>query len=501
MSKALILLDAQDETWLQIAESIVGDLIDQGEVEKNIYIWPIFNDLASPTSKYRSWILNIFNLPDPFSLEVVRARFEAMGVNIVMGESDIYPERFDDHLLETALSESVDSALITLLRSAIPRNDRRTLRLQEKLRQSGYKTFFKACQMIKTFGIREIYIPGWRFPHQKLPALAAAQFCLKVHFFEIGFSRKKYFLAEFPTFDRKQNQLRAEVVTKNMTSTELSQSVERWFTSRQPKAADGTNAYSANWDSRLKIDTSSSSVAVFTSSQDEFLSLGPDWMGQAWKDQWEFFHEVLSRYELKDGEIFLRVHPNIKNKSIAEYIREVERILVLSMRHANLRVIWHWNPLSSYTLLSATGMVVVWNSTVGLEASAMGKKVISGAKSYYGDISDVLQAFTPESLKTSIDSKHQPNKIGAMRYLSYISEHRDRLLRGDLRPWDIKVAGIKRLIYRLAEILGSGAFPTTFDSISSVFWGRLQSSKAFTLFVVKLLRLKLWTMGEIGRRK
>ncbi|MBI9044552.1 MAG: hypothetical protein JEZ06_08705 [Anaerolineaceae bacterium] len=86
----------------------------------------------------------------------------------------------------------------------------------------------------------------------------------------------------------------------------------------------------------------------------------------------------------------IRAHPD-ENRPGKESVESVFNWYIKNNHGSinNLAFIDPNNPVSSYELISKSSMILVYNSTIGLEASILGKKVICAAKSRYSQFDTV----------------------------------------------------------------------------------------------------------------
>jgi hypothetical protein len=237
---------------------------------------------------------------------------------------------------------------------------------------------------------QRIVIPNGRFPYQKALVLASRRLGIEVSFYERGFSPDTgVYIGGHMTVDRGAWQRMAQDHNEGFDENTRRAS-RQWLTSRR---APGSmeNEFSSNWkpDSTQKEPAHPSrpkySVAFFTSSQDEFLSL-EDWQGFGWSDQYEAFVEFARKTK---GPYALRIHPNFINKSFGHALEETRRVFWMRKNVPELKVVWPTSPLSSYELIERAEKIVVHGSTIGLEASAQGKPVWNSGSSMYDINADV----------------------------------------------------------------------------------------------------------------
>lgn len=131
-----------------------------------------------------------------------------------------------------------------------------------------------------------------------------------------------------------------------------------------------------DWDSKKK------NYVIFNSSQDEYASVDEEWdNANLFKEQIDgvkFICDTLAK-EKCDAHVYLRIHPNLRD---VKYKYHTD-LLSLPRKYKNLTVIDGNSNISSYTLMDAADKVIVFASTIGIEAAYASKKVILLAGTVY----------------------------------------------------------------------------------------------------------------------
>ena len=199
----------------------------------------------------------------------------------------------------------------------------------------------------------------------------------------------------------------------------------------------------------------------------EFAALGPEWHVQEWGDQWEAFDAVLSHLSQFDFSFYLRVHPNFATKSHASFFREKAHIEKLQGRHPALKVIWHDEQVNSYTLLNQTDVVVVWDSTIGLEASGRGLPVWELAASYFDLYADVREWFGPAIKPSREEIEFAVDTDRAHRFMAYLELREPQLSKEavDVRATLFPKVGVG---LRIANVVSTGGAPTIMIGLASI---------------------------------
>lgn len=141
----------------------------------------------------------------------------------------------------------------------------------------------------------------------------------------------------------------------------------------------------------------------FTSSSDEHWNAGPEWELDEWLHQYEAYNQIITT--LKEGgetDFVLRIHPDLAKKHPQHVKNEINKIHHLSRNHPDLRIVGPLSKLSAYDLIASSRRVIVTLSTVGLEASGIGRPVWCTKPTYYDETADVRKLWS----KTDVSSEN-----------------------------------------------------------------------------------------------
>jgi hypothetical protein len=201
--------------------------------------------------------------------------------------------------------------------------------------------------------------------------------------------------------------------------------------------------YNSGWveleaDSSSRVSGLRPLAVFFSSSVDEFASYGGSWASHQWNDQYEAFEAIIGLLQSQGVRCVLRLHPNLVNKNRHYVDREISRVRLLKQRHSATEILSHTDTTNSYALLKAADYVIVGRSTLGLEASCLGKCVWTTTAARYDDIADVKRIFGAEDVTPHNLSLWQVNPLGAGRFVSYwvIQDHPFRYGENEWATWD-----------------------------------------------------------------
>lgn len=464
MTNALIISTGYDPEYLRIVEQISLDILQNGDT-------PVIVDLAtimtSPTETYSPKMLKAFgyqSCSEMFAPEMIKRGFE------VISGKEIYTstELMSSEAL-SVLEESTQSAMLTYFRTDIlDLSKKRVVRTQQRLRDEGKRSYLAISSFLKQRDFRIAYIPNGRFPVQRMAKFAITVAGIPTFHFEKGATKDHAFFRPYSPHDRIASQSDVEKVLAGMSPGAIESIADNWLNSRLP-SKKSSNEYSAIWKESENTSaqptlSGAKRIGFFTSSQDEFLHLGPDWQLHSWSSQFEAFDKLMTYFENQGFHCFMRVHPNLSTKDHACFKRELAGLKKLAVKHPNLEIYWHDNATSSYTLLEECSGIVVWDSTIGLEASARGIPVWNCAASYYGLIADTKQVLGHEDMFPESLSIWEVDPYQAKRFIA-CTVKRDLALTTSAQDWASWDIASPPLAVRASSFVRSGGAPTLTDSL------------------------------------
>lgn len=209
---------------------------------------------------------------------------------------------------------------------------------------------------------------------------------------------------------------------------------------------------------RLALDPARLTVSLFTNVAWDTSVYGSD---GAFPNMLAWVAETIRYFaEHPRLQLVVRIHPAevrlTGQVSRVQLTREIQRIC--PTLPPNVRVVSPGDDLSSYTLLALSHSVVVYTSTIGLEAAVAGKPVLMGGRVHYAGRGFTFDAASPEgyrSLLARFSNSLTPDPMSqtlARRY-AYLFFHR---FMHPLRAVREKVAGHPRFAFNSLEQLMPG---------------------------------------------
>lgn len=202
-------------------------------------------------------------------------------------------------------------------------------------------------------------------------------------------------------------------------------------------------------------DSSKINIVIFNSSEDEYFSISEESCCRLYSSQLEAYNDIISKFSDNDRiHFYLRVHPNLRNV----HYRYHRDLYLLSNRYPNVTVVSADSDISSYHLLDVADKVIVYASSMGMEAAYAGKPIILLSENWlYGD--DI--AYVPHTrnelynlIRNELVCKSRSESLKYGFYYQYRCLS-GTLMGNDYQSQKIKLGLIKYTNYRNRKLFGS----------------------------------------------
>lgn len=152
------------------------------------------------------------------------------------------------------------------------------------------------------------------------------------------------------------------------------------------------------------FDAKVHNVALFNSSEDEMVSIR-EWDNSMFNNQNHAIRSIAEEFAgRRDIHFYLRVHPNLAK------VDNPQVQGIAAMDYPNLTVIPATSPVDTYRLIDACDKVIVFGSTVGVEATFWGATSILIGRAFYDNRDCIYRPADRESLYQLIADKNLPPK-------------------------------------------------------------------------------------------
>lgn len=237
-----------------------------------------------------------------------------------------------------------------------------------------------------------------------------------------------------------------------------------FFASKYNHTFSGDKDYTSNQvTSKLpdNWDISKKNYVIFNSSEDEFTAIGDEYdRSKVFSTQYEGIRFIANFLkDRKDINVYLRIHPNL---SSIRYRYHTD-LHSLADQFDNFFVIRGDSNISTYALMRAADKVVTFGSTTGVEASYLGKPVITLCRNSFSGIDICYEAYSIEEVKDlllSEDLKAKPQLESLKCGYYLMPPNLPSYTFFDYNCNDFSFLGKTLRQYRLAKYLGSSKLYT-----------------------------------------
>lgn len=264
----------------------------------------------------------------------------------------------------------------------------------------------------------KIYLCNGRWADVRPAGRVAQRQGIKYYLYDYGASYKSYILLDF-LFSIKEFQDKVKecwnVGCKNKENVGRS-----WFLEQRNGKTSGS--LSIMFLDRQKdgvlpsgFDFAKRNIVIYNSSVDELAGF-PEWRLKLYRNEVEGIEDIAqSCLRDKDIVLYVRIHPNLALRNSSQ-VKKLQQLAAKNIQ--NLRFIWPSDVVDSYALLEAAEKIIVFHSTVGVEATFWGKPSILLGSSAYEDLDCVYTPASESELMGLIYKNDLPPRdiVGALKY-------------------------------------------------------------------------------------
>lgn len=321
---------------------------------------------------------------------------------------EVYIENFD-------IGISVLSSIVSIYRDA----DLNLLKykdLIEKQWQSSYWVYEAIKKIINQNNYDLVYVFNARFATLRACLRACESTGTKCYVLEEGRNRQSYSI--FPEVMPHSIAYYEKMIRKYWSDAKDDKEIlaMQYLTSRSESKNDRVGFFTENQAKGLLPHSWNSdkiNIAIFTSSEDEFVAIGKEWDNPIYKNQVEAINKIISEFKTDSAfQFYIRIHPNLKgliNESVTD---------LLKINQTNVEVISPASKISTYALMKSADKIVSFGSSVGIESPAFDKVSILAGKSLYMNLGSTYNPTSYEELIALIREKElaPKDKTGSLMY-------------------------------------------------------------------------------------
>lgn len=291
-----------------------------------------------------------------------------------------------------SLGRSIYSLIVTDIARGFSMPEGRLRRVVRKLASDYWSAYDYVTKSLSDSGsVQRVVVFNGRAPIQAGGAQAGHDAGRVVlHLEHGGTAGERYRLEEWVSQNRLLEQRDLMELRGELTEEEI-RTAEKWL--RNQEHDFGVNRFAQSFalegdegQPRGATDVPHKPVAcIFTSSIDEFAGYDDEaWPPSPWVSQEQAIVSFADELSQRGYSVVIRVHPNLCNKNWEELRR-----VASSLKVAKATVVGPASSTSSYSLVRESDICLVWASTIGLEASAVGKPVYVLYHALYDLMADV----------------------------------------------------------------------------------------------------------------
>ena len=152
------------------------------------------------------------------------------------------------------------------------------------------------------------------------------------------------------------------------------------------------------------FDYTKKNIAIFNSTLDEFCAID-GWENHIYNtiDDTVAIKKIITEFNSDSNYFFyLRVHPNLRR--VSKDTSQLKDLLELEINHKNIKIIWPDEQIDSYALMDICDQILVFSSTIGVEAAYWGKPVILASRAFYETLDCIYKPQSHEEVIKLIKS-------------------------------------------------------------------------------------------------
>lgn len=146
-------------------------------------------------------------------------------------------------------------------------------------------------------------------------------------------------------------------------------------------------------------------ICIFNSSEDEYFSIDQELDDSClYENSFVALRAIFNHYKNdRKKHFYVRIHPNLSQVKYNYHTR------LYSLNYDNVTIINAKSNISTYSLIDIASKVIVFESTVGIEAAYWKKPVISLSQTLYSELNIAYQPQSEIELWSLIDNKELPS--------------------------------------------------------------------------------------------
>ncbi|MEM2129768.1 MAG: hypothetical protein QXZ70_04130 [Candidatus Bathyarchaeia archaeon] len=306
-------------------------------------------------------------------------------------------------LNDIKIGMGVASSYVSYMRDPEPCIDKNLIKRYFK---SAIATYVITEKLLQRFSPHKVITYNGRFACSKPIVDVCKKYSIPLLYHERGATKERYYLSEKSPHDFKA--IRASI--KEMWESSLDENKEKiaesYFLRKIKGETIGWVSFTENQIKGLIPEKSKKyRWTYYSSSDDEFIYVEDYIENPIFKSQTEAIKWLIDYVgNLDDVELVIRVHPHKQQKS--QKLRDFWN----NLNGRNVLVVPSHSPVDSYALAKSSDLVIVYNSTIGVEAAYLGKAVITIDDALYKSLNCTYEPLSLQELDNYLSLKKLQSK-------------------------------------------------------------------------------------------
>lgn len=262
--------------------------------------------------------------------------------------------------------------------------------------KSAIATYLTTEKIIQKLNPQKVITYNGRYACSKPIVEVCKKYSIPILYHERGATKERYYLSDKSPHDFKS--IRASIkqiweLSQDKNKEEIAESY--FFKKMQGEEIGWVSFTKEQIKGLIPKKTKKYRWTYYSSSDDEFVYVEgsvehPIFSSQIKAIQWLIDYVA----KLDDVELVIRVHPHKEQKS--QRLRNFWN----NLSGNNVLVVPSYSPIDSYALAKTSDLVIVYGSTIGVEAAYLGKPVIVIGDALYRGLNCAYEPCTKEDLET-----------------------------------------------------------------------------------------------------
>ncbi|URR34925.1 hypothetical protein NBE99_09780 [Thermosynechococcus sp. HN-54] len=267
--------------------------------------------------------------------------------------------------------------------------------------KSAIATYLTTEKLIKRFSPRKIITYNGRFACSKPIVDLCKKYSIPLLYHERGATKERYYLSDNSPHDFKAIRTSIKEMWELSEVQGKDEIAESYFLRKIKGEGIGWVSFTENQLKGMVPEKSKKyRWTYYSSSDDEFIYVEGSIEHPIFKSQIEAIHWLIDYVaKLNDVELVIRVHPYKEQKS--QRLRDFWNNLC----GKNVSVVPSYSPVDSYALAKNSDLIIVYGSTIGVEAAYLGKPVIVIGDATYRELDCVYEPSSLEELSGYLSLK------------------------------------------------------------------------------------------------